>query len=418
MTAATLIIGDEILIGQTADTNSAAIATHLNGCGIRMAQMRTVGDNAADITAALSELLQIVDIVMVTGGLGPTKDDITKDILGKYFGATAMVVDESTLETISNLSLCGNFEMNNLNRAQALVPNVCKVLPNAVGTAPGMWFEADGKIVIALPGVPFEMQHILCSQVLPIFEQRLKNNITHCTALVFGIAESMLAQKIEAWEDALPADWHLAYLPSPLGIKLRLSNYTANDTISTENEAQKLFADLKSIIPQYFIGIGDYTLEHFAAEKLRNGNFSIATAESCTGGRISTLLTSISGSSAYFKGGIVAYNNAVKTNVLGVPPTVIERCGAVSKECVIDMALGIQKLLNTDFAIAVSGIAGPTGGTADKPVGTIYIGIASPRDISAYYFDFGQKNRAHIIERSAANALNLLIKHINKHVVN
>ncbi|GHT12897.1 CinA-like protein [Bacteroidia bacterium] len=409
MTAATLIIGDEILIGQVADINSAAISRCLNALGIQVVQMRAVGDHAPSISTALSELLPLVDIVIITGGLGPTKDDKTKTILAQYFGAKQMVIDPAALQNVQRIASQSGFEMNELNRQQALVPDVCTVLPNALGTAPGMWFERDGKVVIALPGVPFEMEHILHNEVAPRLQQQFATpHIAHSTVLIFGIAESMLAKQIEAWENALPAHLHLAYLPTALGIKLRLSTYNGSDHATSLHAIQQQFESLQTIIPSYFVGFGDHTLEHFVANILCQKKYTVATAESCTGGNIAALLTSVSGSSAYFKGGVVAYDNAVKERVLGVAAGDIEQFGAVSRQVVTQMAQGVQRLMGTDFAIAASGIAGPTGGTADKPVGTVWLAAAHPTGVETLLLQLGNAPRHRIVARASATALNLL----------
>jgi nicotinamide-nucleotide amidase len=413
MTAATLIIGDEILIGQTADTNSACIAAALSAAGIQITQMRAIADSATAIASALDELLHSADMVILTGGLGPTNDDITKHVLAKYFGAKTMITHAPTLKNIENMAGSAGFEMNELNRSQAQVPDVCQALSNAVGTAPGMWFEHEGKIAIAMPGVPFEMEHILRHEVMPRLQKLTHFNACHNTALVFGIAESMLAKRIAQWETALETCWKLAYLPSPLGIKLRLSKYNSSSHEKSQQEALAKFEVLKNVIPEHFVGIGDHTLEYFVGQALLRGNFTIATAESCTGGRMAALLTKHAGSSAFYKGGVVAYDNAVKTQVLGVEPSVIERCGAVSEQCAMQMALGAQQLLQTDYAIASTGIAGPNGGTTDKPVGRVCIGIAAPAGAWAQTFDFGSRSRQHVMERTAARGLWEAMKAIN-----
>ena len=411
-TAATLVIGDEILIGQTADTNSALIAALLNELGIRIVQMRAVGDNADNICAALADLLRAADLVVITGGLGPTKDDITKAALGKYFGASSMVMHAPTLRNIERLAESGGFEMNDLNRSQALIPDVCEPLPNTAGTAPAMWFERDGRAAVSLPGVPFEMEHILRTELIPRLQARTSRSIVHRTALVFGIAESMLAKQIEQWENSLPQGWHLAYLPTPLGIKLRLSHYHCPSPEAAEREAEGLFGVLKNVIPQYFVGMGNHTLEYFVAQALIEGGYSVSVAESCTGGVIASLLTSMSGSSAYFKGGVAAYHNDVKVGVLGVPQEVIAKYGAVSRETAVHMAEGAVRIMNTDFAAAVTGIAGPSGGLPNKPVGRVWIAVASPSLTAAEGFNFGNKGRQQVVSRAAAMALHLLIRAI------
>ncbi len=410
MKAEIITIGDELLIGQIVDTNSAWIAEHFNRAGIEICQITSIRDNTEHIVDALRQAAGKRDLVILTGGLGPTKDDITKPALCKYFD-TRLIFNEGVFEQIRERFKHRNISMNSLNRDQALVPESCVVLPNRVGTAPGMWFEKEDTIFVSVPGVPFEMQYLVENEVLP----RLRNNgkiraIFHKTVLTQGLPESMLAERIESWESALPENIRLAYLPNPMSVRLRLSAI-GNDIQVLKTQVEQEIEQLKRIIPENIFGYDDDTLAGAVGRLLLEKKQTLAVAESCTGGYISHLITSVPGSSGWYNGGIVAYSNAIKQNLLGVPVESIQKYGAVSEQVVRHMAEGARKKLNAGFAVATSGIAGPAGGTEEKPVGTVWIAVATPEKTVAEKFVFGD-NRERNIVRSSQTALQLLRKQL------
>lgn len=403
MKATIITIGDEILIGQIVDTNSAWIAARLNETGIRVVEKATVGDDAAEITAIVDRAFSRSDLVVVTGGLGPTKDDITKTTLALYFGC-GLVRHEATYRHIEKMLTTRGIQFNGLNRAQAMVPECCTVLHNELGTAPGMWFEQGGKVLASLPGVPFEMKALVDEQLLPMVRRKFRlGDIAHRTVLTFGIAESLLAETIAPWEDALPHDLHLAYLPNPSYIRLRLSAYDGNGAAA---EIDKRFAELQKLIPDFYVGDYD-SVAHAVGDTLTRHNKTLAVAESCTGGAVSTSFTAISGASKYFLGSVVSYSNDVKTDILGVSRDDLAQYGAVSRQVAAQMAEGVRKLCGSDYAIATTGIAGPDGGTPEKPVGTVWIAVATPDGTVEKRLTLGGR-REQIIARSAAAAINLL----------
>ena len=411
MTKAELItIGDEILIGQITDTNSVWLAAQLNLIGVKVYQTTSVSDNHDHILAALKEASNRVDIVIVTGGLGPTKDDITKPAICAYFNSQ-LVIHQPTLEFITERLTKRGVRMNEKNRAQALVPDNCEVLANNHGSAPCMMFKKDNTLFFFMPGVPFEMKGIFTDHIPEILEKEFSlKTIFHRTILTQGIAESILAEKISDWEDNLPGNIKLAYLPRPGIVRLRLSITAENHQEATESvnrEIEKLYA----LIPGYIFGEGDDSLENIIGKLLSGRNQSMATAESCTGGSIASIITSVPGSSAYFKGSVVAYSNEIKTGILNVDDSLIETFGAVSKEVVEEMVKRTVSLFVVDYAIATSGIAGPTGGTPEKPVGTVWIAVGNRTRVLAEKFYFGD-NRERNIERSAISGLNMLRKFI------
>ena len=376
MRAEIITIGDELLIGQVVDTNSAFMAEELNKVGIELYQITSVHDDAAHIAAAVMEALSQVDVVITTGGLGPTKDDITKHVLCELMGGH-LVPDKSVEAHIRDLYKDRPAVLNRLTETQWLVPDNCTVLPNRVGSAPLMyWHTQKGKQLFSLPGVPFEMETAMREQVLPILAQGQTAQITHRTIVVSGIPESALAIHIEAFENALPENIHLAYLPKNHTIRLRLSGYGV-PAEAVEAEQRKLIALTK----QWLIATEDKPLEVLVGEKLKALGKTIATAESCTGGKLAMLLNKHAGSSVFYKGSVVAYSNEVKENVLKVNREYLEKYGAVSEQVVALMAFGAMKLLNTDFAVATSGVAGPDGGTPEKPVGTVWIAIANRESV-------------------------------------
>ena len=404
MTADILTIGDEILIGQITNTNSSYIARQLNAVGIAVNRMITIGDNKSEILSALKESGNRSDIVLITGGLGPTSDDITKPALCEYFN-TELQRNDKVYAMVEKFVTRFGGNMNELNIAQADVPIAATIIYNQIGTAPGLWFEKDNVIYMSMPGVPFEMETMLMNDVLPQFKQKFNlPNIFHKTILTTGIGESKLALTIESWEKQLPHSFKLAYLPSPGMVKLRLSVY---DGTNIEKNINEQITKLQTILGNAIYGFDNDTMESVIGDILKQNGKTVSTAESCTGGNISKLLTSISGSSEYFKGGVVAYSNDVKTNQLNVPSAIFEKFGAVSPEVVENMAKGAIALFNTDYSVAISGIAGPTGGTDEKPVGTVWIAVASKSDLKVQKFNFGD-NRERNIARASMAALNML----------
>lgn len=406
MKATIITIGDEILIGQILDTNSRYISRALNSNGITVGERTSIGDNRAQITDTLDRALANSEVVIITGGLGPTKDDITKHTLCDYFGST-LRYDEVEADHIRKMLEARNIAFNELNRGQAMVPECCTVLHNAHGTAPGMWFEREGRVVISLPGVPFEMQHLIDEEVMP----RLRNHfalreIVHRTMITFGIAESILAERIAAWEEALPDYIHLAYLPAPNVVRLRLSAYEVEGK-RVSNEIDSLFDTLRTIIPDNIAGFEDASVEELVHNILIERGETLAVAESCTGGVIASKFTAQAGASAYFLCGVVSYSNEAKSNVLGVDMSDIAQYGAVSEQVAKAMALGAKAISGANFAISTTGIAGPTGGSKAKPVGTVWIGIATPERCFAVCKNCGT-DRSQVISRATAYAIALL----------
>lgn len=411
MKAEIITIGDEILIGQIVDTNSAWMGQQLNLLGIEVYQVTSVHDDREHILKALAEAGQNTDLVLITGGLGPTKDDITKKTLCEYFD-TKLVFHPEVLEHVQSLLSSRNVVINQLNQDQALLPENCTVLHNSAGTASGMWFERNNTIFVSMPGVPFEMEAIMTEEVFPRLKMLgITQSIVHKTVLTIGIPESMLAEKIETWENALPEFIKLAYLPSPMMVRLRLSGY-GTDEVAIKTEIDQQVKELLTIIPEAVYGFDNDNMGIALGRMLEAQGKTMATAESCTGGSIAQFITSNPGSSAYFKGGVVAYSNEVKSNLLGVPFELIEAVGAVSQEVAEAMALGAQKVLHTDYAVATTGIAGPDGGTDEKPVGTVWIAVAGLSGVSSKKYIF-KHNRERNIIRTTHTALNMLRVLIN-----
>lgn len=406
MKATIITIGDEILIGQITDTNSVSIARHLNAAGIVVLAKNSVGDDAARITEAVERALRDSEVVVLTGGLGPTKDDITKKTLAALFGC-GMVRDEAVAAHVERMLAARGIEYNELNRAQALVPAACTVLFNAHGTAPGMWFERDGRAVISLPGVPFEMEHLMQDEVMPRLRRRFSlRQIVHRTLVTSGLAESMLAERIAAWEEALPSYLRLAYLPNPGAVRLRLSAYEVEGG-AAEREIERQFEALRRLIPRYVVGYETASVQELVHRMLTERGATLATAESCTGGAIAARFTAMAGASAYFRGGVVAYSNDLKREVLGVSATDLERFGAVSEPVARQMAEGVRRLAGSDYAVATTGIAGPSGGSDEKPVGTVWIAVAGPHGTVAACRQCGT-DRGQIIDRASAFAIGML----------
>jgi nicotinamide-nucleotide amidase len=408
MNAEIITIGDEILIGQIVDTNSAWMATELNAIGVKIVQITSISDNPGHLVEALDNARKRADIVLMTGGLGPTKDDRTKNVLSSYF-STPLILHEPTLEHIKALFKIRENEISKLNAEQALVPECCTVLHNPVGTAPGMWFNDRGSIFVSMPGVPYEMKQIMADDVLPRLVALSDGKcIVHRTIQTTGVSESSLAKTLELWEDALPEHIHLAYLPSPGLIRLRLSAFGTEKRV-LESEIDQQVTKLEQIIPNAIFGYGEVTLAEVVGELLKSKNSMVAVAESCTGGFISHRITSISGSSLWFKGAVVAYSNEVKEKILGVDPSSIDEFGAVSEQVVRQMAEGVCRVLGTEYGIATSGVAGPNGGTPEKPVGLVWIAVAGPNGVHSNVFNFAN-NRERNIVRSSLTALDMLRK--------
>lgn len=414
-TASICTIGDEILIGQIVDTNSAHISRALNDLGIRVSEMASTGDRLADIISTLENGLRKNDIVIVTGGLGPTKDDITKKALAMLSEAECWKRDPEQLEIIHRILSARGLDVLEINLAQADVPDTCTVIPNRLGTAPIMAFDFPEErfghkaTLYSLPGVPFEALGALNDVMADIRSKFSVSDIYHKTVMTFGIAESALSEMICDWEDNLPEDMHLAYLPNPLtGVRLRLSIY-GGERQAQEERIKERFEALKGILGDAMYSDEDDTLETCIGKLLKGTGRTISTAESCTGGSIAALLTSVAGSSEYFLGSVVSYANSVKSGVLGVDEKIIEEHGAVSSECVAAMAEGVRKLTGSDFSIATSGIAGPGGGSDAKPVGLVWIGVSSHKSTETFSMVF-KGDRKRNIERFAANALNILRK--------
>lgn len=401
-----ITIGDEILIGQIVDTNSAWMAVQLNHAGFHVAQITSVHDEEQHIIDALDAALERADVVLMTGGLGPTKDDITKQTLCRYF-ETKLVFDESVLKNIESFLARRSLPMNELNRSQANVPQFCTVIQNLVGTAPVTWFDKDGKVIVSMPGVPGEMKNVMSLEVIPRLQKQFNTPaIVHKTVIVSGYPESELALKIADWENALPENIHLAYLPTYGIVKLRLSG-ASEDDLALEFAINQQIASLTEILGNAIVAYEDVSLEVQVGNLLKDKNMTLATAESCTGGNIAHLITSVPGSSAYFNGSVVSYANDVKSNVLGVNAADIKEYGAVSETVVRQMAEGVRRLLKTDIAVATSGIAGPDGGTPEKPVGTLWMAVSTSTETVSRLFHFGTQ-RIPNIERATQAALLML----------
>jgi nicotinamide-nucleotide amidase len=410
MKAAIITIGDELLIGQTVDTNSAWLGAELSKSGFDVYRITSIHDRREDILYALNEVAGKTDVVLITGGLGPTSDDITKPTLCEFFN-THLVLNNEVLRMIEEMMKYRNFPMNEKNRQQAEVPESCKVLKNAAGTAPGMWFEKDNTIYVSMPGVPHEMKNLLTELVLPELNKRFTSQIIiHRNIMTYGTFESKLADILTGFESGLPENIKLAYLPASGIIKLRLTG-TGEDHAVLSGIINDQVIKLYEIIPEFIYGEDEESLEMVIGKLLLSKNKTVSTAESCTGGEIAHMITSVSGSSAYYKGSVIAYSNLVKTQILGVQDFIITRYGAVSENTAKEMAVGARSLLNTDFALATTGIAGPEGGTETKPVGTIWMAVASDRGTITEKRVFGNDRNTNI-KRFSLAALNLLRKQI------
>ena len=399
-------IGDELLIGQVVNTNASWIAEQLNLAGIEVIRINTIADKREEILRALQEASGRAEVVLITGGLGPTRDDITKNTLCEYFDSR-LVFHEPSFEYVNKLFRDRGLPVREVNRKQAEVPHNCIPIVNENGTAPGMWFEKEGTVFVSMPGVPYEMKAMISNYVIPELSKKINGlQVIHKKVLTQGVGESFLSELISGWENSLPANMKLAYLPQPGIVRLRLSG-SGRDKTKLSNEMDDKIKELQNIIPDLIFGYGEKTMEEVVGGLLKNDGMTLSTAESCTGGYIAHLITSIPGSSAYFKGSVVAYSNHIKTSILEVKEDTLAAHGAVSEQTVTEMALGVKKKFNTDFAIAVSGVAGPDGGTGQKPVGTTWIAVAAPDVLIAEKYLFG-KDRQRNIRVAAVTALNRL----------
>ena len=414
MKATIVTIGDEILIGQIVDTNSGYIAKALDKIGVQTAEMLSISDDKQHILKTFASLQNKVDLVIITGGLGPTKDDITKHTFCEYFDDN-LVVNQDVLNHVTEM-IEGFYKrpITQLNKDQALVPSKCEVLFNKMGTAPGMWMKRENTVYISLPGVPYEMKYIVENEIIPkIVKEYKRPYIIHKTILTYGQGESLVAERLESWENNLPEFIKLAYLPSPGKVRLRLTARGENEQI-LEKAILENVDSLTEIIGDIIVGFDENeTIEVIIGRLLQQQGKTIATAESCTGGKIAEMLTSVAGSSNYFRGSVVSYATDVKVSVLGIDIEIIEKFSVVSEEVAREMALGIKKLMKTDYAIATTGNAGPTKGDADAEVGTVFIALATPTTVFVEEFNFGQP-REKVIDRTANKALEIMQKEILK----
>lgn len=416
MKAIIITIGDEILIGQTVDTNAAWLGKMFNQRGITVEKTISIRDDEHAIHQALDESFTIADIILMTGGLGPTADDITKQSLCSYF-KTKLVLSKESLNRIKDFVESRGYSVNENNYNQAMVPETCSVIPNHLGTAPIMEFEQEGRLLFSMPGVPFEMKHAMEYEVFPRIEKRFSiSPVFHQTIMTYGMPEAFLAEKLNNWANQLPDYLKLAYLPSPKGIKIRLSVYDTR--IQAWKEAiDDALARLKHEIPELIFSTQEENLENALFHLLKNNKLTLSVAESCTGGLIGSLMTSIPGASEIFEGGIIAYSNKIKQQMLSVPEAILDEYGAVSEETVREMATHVKNKFQTNCAIAVSGIAGPDGGSKTKPVGTVWVAVVFENQIVAERFQFGSIRWVNT-EKAAYSAMHLLYKLIKKQVIN
>ncbi len=404
-------IGDELLIGQVVNTNASWMAKSLNDIGINVKKITAVNDSADEIKEAISIAVKSSDIVLLTGGLGPTNDDITKEVLAEYYNSK-LIFHQPTFEHIKHIFDSRHYILTEVNKKQAEVPENCIPLHNENGTAPGMWFEEDGVVLVSMPGVPFEMKRLMKEEILPRLKEKYNPNyIFHKTIMTIGVGESALADKIKDWQDNLPVSIKLAYLPQPGIVRLRMSA-SGDDKQKLLKEVGQYCEQLSAIIPEYIFGYDDISMQEVIGIKLKESGKTLSTVESCTGGYLAHLITSISGSSEYFMGSIISYSNNIKELIVGVDDTLINSKGAVSKEVVEQMAILGREKLTSDYCLATSGIAGPGGGTIEKPVGTVWIAIAFANGVKSAKFHFGE-HRGRNIRRSALMALNMLRKELN-----
>ena len=416
MKATIVTIGDEILIGQIVDTNSGYIAKSLDKIGVEINEMISISDDKTHILDTFAALQNKVDLVIITGGLGPTKDDITKKTFCDYFD-DELIVDQKVLAHVTQL-IEGFYKrtITQINKDQALVPSKCTVLHNQVGTAPGMWMKKENTVFISLPGVPYEMKYLVEHEIIPkVVREYKRPYIIHKTILTYGQGESMVAERIEDWENNLPEFIKLAYLPAPGRVRLRLSA-RGTDKEKLEAALEENVNSLDVIIHDIIVGFDDdETLEVVVGKMLTKQNKTISTAESCTGGKIAGVLTSVSGASKYFKGSVVSYATEVKIDVLGVPESFVKENSVVSREVVSAMALNVKNMMKTDYGIATTGNAGPSKGDSNAEVGTVFIALATPSEVIVEEFNFGQP-REKVIDRAVIKSLELLQKEILKNV--
>ena len=416
MKATIITIGDEILIGQIVDTNSGFIAKSLDKIGVEINEMISISDDKKHILDTFSKLQNTVDLVIVTGGLGPTKDDVTKKTFCDYF-EDELIVDQKVLAHVTQL-IEGFYKrtITQINKDQALVPSKCTVLHNQVGTAPGMWMKKGNTVFISLPGVPFEMKYLVEHEIIPkVVREYKRPYILHKTILTYGQGESMVAERIEEWENNLPEFIKLAYLPAPGRVRLRLSA-RGTDKEKLEAAIEENVKSLDAIINDIIVGYDDdETLEVVVGRILRKQNKTLSTAESCTGGKIAEVLTAVSGASSFFKGSVVSYATEVKINVLGIPESLIKEHSVVSAAVVSEMALSVKKMMKTDYAIATTGNAGPSKGDSNAEIGSVFIALATPSGVIVEEFNFGQP-REKVIDRAVIKSLELLQKEILKNV--
>jgi len=416
MKATIVTIGDEILIGQIVDTNSGYIAKALDKIGVQTHEMLSISDDKLHILTTFASLQNKVDLVIITGGLGPTKDDITKHTFCEYFEDKLVVNPAVEAHVIELIEGFYKRPITQLNRDQALVPSKCEVLFNKMGTAPGMWMKKENTVYISLPGVPYEMKYIVDNEIIPkVVKEYKRPYFVHKTILTYGQGESLIAERIENWENNLPEFIKLAYLPNPGRVRLRLTARGENKEI-LEKTIQENVDSLTKIIGDIIVGFDeDQTIEVVLGGLLKQQGKTIATAESCTGGKIAQMFTSVAGSSHYFRGSVVSYATDTKVSVLGVSQNTIDTHTVVSAEVAKEMAIGIQKLMQTDYAIATTGNAGPGKGDAEAEVGTVFIALATPNEIIIEEFNFGQP-REKVIDRTANKAFEMLQKEILKNV--
>lgn len=417
MKAAIITIGDEILIGQIIDTNSAYIAKALDRIGIEVKEMLSISDDKQAILDTFALLQDVVDVVVITGGLGPTKDDITKKTICDYFDDTLIRNVEVEAHVVALIEKALQREASQVNKDQALVPSKCIVLHNEVGTAPGMWIKKGQTVFVSLPGVPYEMKYLIDHQVVPkIVNEYERPFIIHKTVLTYGQGESVVAERIEDWENDLPGFVKLAYLPAPGRVRLRLTAKGADKQL-LETELERLLASLCSLIGDIIVGLDEEeTLEVVVGRLLIQKNKTIATAESCTGGKIAQIISGVSGASNYYKGGVVAYATEMKVKLLGVRSSSIDAYSVVSAEVAKEMALNCQKIFETDYAIATTGNAGPSKGDSAAAVGAVFIALATPNGVLVEEFNFGQP-REKVIDRAVTKSLEMLQKEILKNVL-
>jgi nicotinamide-nucleotide amidase len=412
MIAEIISIGEELLIGQTVNTNAAWLSRNLNTVGITVRQIVVITDNHDDILNTISQAIQRADLVLTTGGLGPTRDDITKKALCELFDSK-LVVNQTVMSDNKHFFEKRGYELTELNKLQALVPDKAQIIRNPYGTAPGLWFEQNNTILISMPGVPHEMQHMMNDFILPALKGKVNDYyIIHKSILTQGIGESFLAEIIAAWEEQLPEFITLAYLPSPGMVKLRLTGKGTDKKI-IESAIEDEIKQLQAIIPQYIWGFDDQRLEELIGKMLSGRSYTVCTAESCTGGYISHKLTSVPGSSAYYKGSVIVYSNQAKQKLLSIDKGMLLAYGAVSQEVVEVMAINALKLFDTDYSLAISGIAGPSGGSPGKPVGTVWIAVACKHEVISRIFSFGDTRERNII-RAGVASLSMLKELIEK----